>query len=372
MKTGWLFLFIFIFSSSRVVAYSAIADTSKYKIVSLDSLSAEDYALLQEYKDSFMEEVKLIKSTLGLKKAKPIDTTVALMNRSSHCEISLDETGPIFSNGRTTSMTGAALYPSVMYYHKTGLYTSLSLGFYTDSAVRKSAVVPLVAFSAGYYRTFFKRWTFGIGYSRNFTLYQEKVYQGMLNNSFNLFNSFNFWNYLTLGVSTSVSWSSNLTSRKYFLFQVDTNHLPKRVFYKPFTQDIGQAYGANVALSLRKDFSFLNILGAKIFTVSPELYFIFGQDNSAFLLQGFRLPGQSPLTYDKFFGLLDIEPGFSVDWRIRNLEIFGSFHVAIPFNDYNETTHTRVFNPKEYHPYGSGGIKYLFRIIRKSPSRKSK
>ena len=326
-------------------------------------------ALLEEYKDSFMSEVKLIKSTLGLKKAKPIDTTVALINRSSHCEISLDATGPIFSNGRTTSLTGAALYPSVMYYHKTGLYASLSMGFYTDSAVRKSAAVPLVAFSAGFYRTFFKRWTFSIGYSRNFTLYQEKIYQGMLNNSFNLFNSFNFWNYLTLGVNTSVSWSSNLTSKKYLEVQLGPNRPVRKVYYKTLTNDIGQAYGVNVALSLRKDFSFFNILGAKVFTVSPELYFIFGHDNSAFLIQGFRQPGQSPLTYDKFFGLLDIEPGFSVDWRIRNLEIFGSFHVAIPFNDYNETTYTRVVNPKEYHPYGSGGIKYLFRIAPKKKVR---
>lgn len=362
MKTGWLFLFIFLFCQSHASSFSAIVDSSKYKILSLDSLSDEDFALLEEYKDSFMQEVKLIKSTLGLKNAKPIDTTVALMNRSSHCEIGLDATGPIFSNGRTTSLTGAALYPSVMYYHKTGLYSSLSLGFYTDSAVRKSAAVPLVAFSAGFYRTFFKRWTFSIGYSRNFTLYQEKVYQGMLNNSFNLFNAFNFWNYLTIGVSASVSWSSNLTSRKYFLFQVDPNRLPKRVYYKTFTQDIGQAYGVNFTLSLRKDFSFFNILGAKVFTVSPELYFIFGHDNSAFLIRGFRQPGQSPLTFDKFFGMLDIEPGFSVDWRIRNLEIFGSFHLAIPFNEYNETTYKRVVNPKEYHPYGSGGIKYLFRI----------
>lgn len=370
MKTGWLFLFIFLFSnSSRAASFSAIADSSKYKILSLDSLSDEDLALLEEYKDSFLQEVKLIKSTLGLKKAKPIDTTVALMNRSSHCEISLDVTGPIFSNGRTTSLTGAAFYPSVMYYHKTGLYASLSMGFYTDSAVRKSAAVPLVAFSAGFYRTFFKRWTFSLGYSRNFTLYQEKLYRGMLNNSFNLYNSFNFWNYLTLGVSTSVSWSSNLTSKKYFEFQVAPNRLPKHVLYKTFTQDIGQAYGVNVSLSLRKDFSFFNILGAKVFTVSPELYFIFGHDNSAFLIQGFRLPGQSPLTYDKFFGLLDIEPGFSVDWRIRNLEIFGSFHVAIPFNDYNETTSKRVVNPKEYHPYGSGGIKYMFRIAPKKKPR---
>ena len=362
MKTGWLFLFIFLFSSSRAASFSSIADSSKYKILSLDSLSDEDYALLEEYKDSFMQEVKLIKSTLGLKKAKSIDTTVALMNRSSHCEISLDVTGPILSNGRSTSLKGAAFYPSVMYYHKTGLYASLSMGFYTDSAVRKSAALPLVAFSTGFYRTFFKRWTFSIGYSRNFTLYQEKVYQGMLNNSFNLFNSFNFWNYLTIGVSSSVSWSSNLTSRKYLEVQLGQNRPPRKIYYKTFTNDIGQAYGVNVALSLRKDFSFFNILGAKIFTLSPELYFIFGHDNSAFLIQGFRQPGQSPLTYDKFFGLLDIEPGFSVDWRIRNLEIFGSFHVAIPFNDYNETTYKRVVNPKEYHPYGSGGVKYLFRI----------
>ena len=370
MKYSSLFLFLFLFICTRASSISILPDSSQYKIISLDSLSDEDFALLEEYKDSFMTEVQQIKSTLLFKKQKPIDTTVALMNKSSHVEIGLDFTSKVLSNGRDASVKGVVFYPSLMYYHKTGLYASLSIGFYTDSTIRKSAPVPLLIFSPGFYRTFFKRWSFGISYSRSFSLYQEKLYQGMLNNSFNVFNSYNFWNYLNVGFSTAVSWSSNLNSRKYFEVQVGNTRFTKKVYYKNYTKLIGQAYSVNLTLSLRKDFSFFNILGAKVFTLSPEIFFAFGNDNAAFLIQGARKIGKSPISFDKFFGFLNMEPGLTADWRIRNLEIFAAFHCAISFNEFIEDGNVagRITNPHHYYPYAEAGLKSLFRVKKKAKS----
>ena len=130
------------------------------------------------------------------------------------------------------------------------------------------------------------------------------------------------------------------------------------------TEDAGQGYSSNIGISVRKDFCFFNVMGAKVFTLTPDFYFLFGQDNSTLITQSLRKP--IDITSDKFFGFLDVEPGLTVDWRIRNLEIFAAFHCAIPFNEYKSDTQTRIKNPKEYYPYGEGGIKYLFRVKKKS------
>ncbi len=359
-------------------AWAQQADTARYKITSLDSLSDEDFALLEEYRDSFMLEVEDIKATALYKKRKPIDTTVALMNRSSHVEIGLNVSGPILSNGRSSGLKGALLTPNILYYHKTGLYAAFGINFFTDSAMRASAKVPSLYISPGFSRTFFKRWTFSTGYARSFIFYGTDIktltytfpasdYQkGLLNNSVFMYNSFDFWRYITLGASVGASWSSNLTSKKY-----TTGPLGRKLYYKDLTRKSGQAYSVNVGLILRKDFCFYNVLGAKVFAISPDFTMLFGHDNSTLITRAVRRPGIK-IDSDKFFGLLNVEPGFSLDWRIRNFEIFGAFHCAIPFNEYDSDTETRVKNPKKYYPYGEGGIKYLFKIKPTPKSSKGK
>ena len=343
------------------IASAFTVDSVQYKIISLDSLSDEDFALLEEYKDSFMKEVTIIKSALLFKKQKPLDTTVTLMNKLSHVELGLDFASHILSNGRDAGIKGIAFYPGIMYYHKTGLYASLGMGFFTDSAIRQSAKVPLLFISPGFYRTFFKRWTFSIGYSRCFNFYSPDFNRGLLNNSFSLYNAFDFWHYLTVSVAAGISWSSNLTSRK--LYQLPA----RRITYKKLTQNLGEESAANISISLRRDFSFYNTLGAKVFTITPQLSFLFGNDNSQFVIKGIRKPGQFPVTYDKFFGFLNIDPGLGVDWRIRNLEISVAFHCAIPFNEFVENGNVsgRITSPHHYYPYAEAGIKYLFRIKKK-------
>jgi len=348
-------IILFLFASNFAAASNA--DSTKYSILSLDSLSDEDLALLEEYKDSFLLEVKEIKNAMGYKKRKPIDTTVALMNTLSHAEIGLNVAGPILSNGRNSGLTGAVFTPTVMYYHKTGLYAAFGMNFFTDSAMRASAKVPSLFISTGFYRTFFMRWAVGLSYSRNFIFYGNDVQKGMLNNSISLYNSFDFWRYLTISVNAGVTWSSNLYSKKYIRVGLH------KVLYKTITTDAGQGYAASIAIDLRKDFCFYNIIGAKALTVTPNIYFLFGRDNATLITRSLRKG--SPITSDKFFGFLDVEPGLTIDWRIRNLEIFASFHCAIPFNEYDTDKGVRVKNPYEYYPYGEGGVKYLFRIKKK-------
>jgi hypothetical protein len=284
------------------------------------------------------------------------------MNKASHVEIGLDFTSKVLSNGRDAGLKGVAFYPGIMYYHKTGLYASIGMGFFTDSTVRTAAKVPLLFIAPGFYRTFFKRWTFGIGYSRSFNFYSADFNRGLLNNSFSLYNAFDFWHYLTVSVSAGISWSSNLTSKKYYQLPI------RRIAYKKLTQNLGEEYAANIGISLRKDFSFYNVIGAKVFTLTPQLYFLFGTDNSQFVIKGIRKPGQFPVTYDKFFGFLNVEPGLTADWRIRNLEISAGFHCAIPFNEFVESGNVsgRITNPHHYYPYAEVGVKYLFRTP-KSP-----
>lgn len=350
---------VFLLAGNRVAA--SASDSLKYTIVSLDSLSDEDLALLEEYKDSFMLEVNDIKAALRIKKLGPIDTTVAFMNSSSHAEIGLNVCGPILSNGRNTGLKGVVFTPTAMYYHKTGLYAATGMNFFTDTVISKSARVPSFFISPGFYRTFFKRWTFSLNYTRSFIFYGSELQRGLLNNSFSLYNSFDFWRYITVSVSAGISWSSNLNSKKFIRIGL------RKVYYRTITKDAGQAYAASIGLSIRRDFCFYNKLGAKVFTLIPDLFLLFGMDNSTLITRAVTRRGLA-ITSDKFFGLLNIEPGFTVDWRIKNLEIFAAVHCAIPFNEYNSDLNTRVKNPKEYYPYGEGGIKYLFRIAK--PKRK--
>ncbi len=353
---------------------SASADSTRYKISSLDSLSDEDLRLLEEYKDSFLTEIREINSTVLYKNRKPIDTTVANMNGSSHFEIGVSASGPIISNGRNQNLKGGVLLPSIMFYHKWGLYFALGFTCYTNpiSVTGDSSVkLPGLYVTPGFYRTFFNKWSIGLSYSRSFIFYGQNIYRGLLNNSFALYNSFDFWRYITLSVNASVSWSSNLRSKKYYEIKLPppfpSNTPGKKIYYSQLTRNAGQGYSANMAISLRKDFSFYNITGAKVFSITPDLMFLFGHDNNQILT--LRDGGGSILSSDKFFGFLDIEPGFSAAWRIRNLEIFGAFHLAIPFNVYNYDLNKRVKNPKQYYPYGEGGVKYLFSV---TPNKKQK
>lgn len=361
-----VFLLLFLLPAA-VVAQQPFSGT-----INLDSLSEEDAALLEMYRDSFLSELADMKMVLRQMRKKPIDTTVALMNTKSHVEITTDVQGPIYANGRNVGLSGAAFFPSVLYYHKTGLYAAGALGFYTDSFMRKAAKLPVASLSAGYYKNFFRYWTFSAGYNRSFLMYADSFYSGLLNNSLSISNSYNFWGYVTLTANVAASWSSNLLRNKLLkLSPVNSRS------FKQVTQDYRQAYAMYLHLNLSRNFTFFNVLGAKVFSITPSFSAQFGHDNQAFILRNITTqqqqqppkPGQPPpppstptLQYNNFFGLLNLQPSLSLDWRIRNLEIYAGCYLAIPFNDYNTTTQIRTVNPKKYYPFGQGGIKYLFRV----------
>lgn len=370
LKFGFALLLLFcsalgIANSSHFVI-NFPADSSKHKIFSLDSLSDEDKALLEEYRDSFLLEVEDIKTVFYKKKFKAIDTSVAFINRSSHVEVGLDFVSRILSNGRASGINGVGFMPSVMYYQRLGFYGSVSAYFFTDSALRKSAPVPLLNLTAGYYTTVLKRWGMGIAYNRSFAFYSDTFQQGILNNSFTVTTGYNFWNYITLSASSSVSWSGNLNKKNKYIFLPPPAPFmpPQRISFDSYTKLLGQEYALNLLVSLRKDFSFYNILGSKVFSITPELNFLFGQDNSILLFN-------RKIVNDKFFGFLNLEPALSVDWRIKNVEIYAGARLAIPFNQLNTTTNTRELNPKNYYPYAQAGAKYLF-MVRKGALRKNK
>ncbi|MBK8658610.1 MAG: hypothetical protein IPN22_06980 [Bacteroidetes bacterium] len=347
------------------VLQTAAQSQTPIQVMNLDSLSTEDSLLLAEMKSEWMQEVSDIKAAFHPKKMKSaIDTTVALMNRSSHVEIGLDALGPVYANGRATGIEGAAIFTSVMYYHKLGFYGALNLGFYTDSFIRKAAPVPVVSISPGFYRTFFKRWSLGAGYSRNFALYAGNFERGLLNNSISISNSYDFWNYLSLNLHVNVSWSSNLNSKKSFTVNIPPLP-PKKVEYKQATKGLGQGYATSIVLGLKKDITVFNFVGAKTFTITPSFQMLFGNDNNTYILRSVVNGRIQPPQSDRFFGLLNIQPSLSVNWRIRNLEIYGTFNLAIPFNEFDENSFTRIRNPRHYYPFGEGGVRYFFRVKKK-------
>lgn len=370
-------LLLAFFQSRSYGSENLTADSTKHKLSFLDSLSAEDLALFNEYKDSFdliFDDVKDVFNKY--KRQIPFDTSVVNMNKSSHMEIGLDFSSRVLSNGRDVSIKGVTFSPSVMYYHKLGLYAAFGMGFFTDSSIRHAAKIPVLYISPGFYRTFFKRWSVGISYSRSWALYAKNVFErGLLNNTFGFYSGYDFWQYITVGVSARITWSSNLNSKKYLSVPHPPGTPALYVSYKTLTKNLGEAYNTNLGINLRKDFMFFNKSGSFVFTLSPELYFLFGNDNTAFLQLRIVQDNRGTqinyfLSHANYFGFLDLEPALYADFRIRNFDFNISFHCAIPFNEYDYTTATRIRNPHHYYPYAEAGLKYLFMIKKKAKKKR--
>jgi hypothetical protein len=337
----------------------------KNQPLNLDSLSSDDKALLEQYKDSFDQEFLDVMALFDKSKAKKTDTTVYDMDRSSHVEAGLGFASRILIYGRDEGLNGVGFYPGAAYIHKTGLFVGLSLGFYTDSVIAHSTRVPLVSLSAGYLHTFFKRWLVGVSYSRNFITYGSVGSQQLLNNDIAFTTGVDIWKKIFIGTSLYLDWSS-LRNGNLAPFE-------KRAIEIPVT--------------LRKEFIFYKILGAKVFTLTPALTAYFATDNTAFILtravaeQEKASLAQFTTNVAHFFGFTDIEPSVSIDWRIRNLDICAVPALAIPFNLFEyptyskinnqlfqETAGGRVFNPKQYKFYLLASIKYLF-CVKKKPRK---
>ncbi len=345
-----------------VIGHYSFAQNKEINLINLDSLSVEDSLLLEEFKDDFLAEVNDIRSAFSKKKLFPsIDTSINNMNRLSHVEIGLDIAGPIYSNGRETGISGAAFYPSFMYYHKTGLYASIGMSFFTDSFIRKSAPVPSLSITPGFFRTFFKRWSVGVNYTRSFPFYAGSFERGLLNNTFSIQNAFDFWNYLQLSLNTTISWSSDLYSKKYKEVTIPGTILKKRIYYSMLTKDLGQGFSAGLSILLRKEIIAYSSIKGGVLSIAPFFQMQFGNDNSAYIIRGIINGRPQPIQSDRFFGLLNLQPGLTAGWRITNFELYATCNVAFPFNEFDDTSLKRIKNPKQYYPFGEGGLRCYFK-----------
>ena len=338
------------------------------KILNLDSLSNEDKDMLIEYLDSFKNDLAEVLDVFNLNKKGSPDTSVFDMDHRSHIEIGLDFASRILVNGRIVQLSttkgkaiglnGVGFYPSVEYYHKTGMYFALGTTFYTDSAIAHSTPVPVVSLTAGYSHTFFKRWFLSSAYSRTFNTYGSSESRKLLNNTMSFSSAIDIWKKLIFTSTLYAYWSSDHSS----------------------TLPSDEKSSIELLLSLRKEFVLIKFLGAKEFSITPTLSLYFANDNRTFV----TALGVSDVKKDNrkdtvtrtqninnFYGLLNIEPSVNIDWRIRNLDISLTPVLAVPFNIFYPGKDVRVLNPKVYRFYVQAGVKYLFCVKRKAKNTKA-
>ena len=362
-----LFILLFIgFYSSGLCAQSLNDNPSK--ILNLDSLSAEDKDLLIQYQDSFKNDLSEVLDVFNLNKKASIDTSVFDMDHRSHVEVGIDFASRILVNGRiiqlsttkgkSIGLNGVGFYPSIEYYHKTGLYFELSTTFYTDSGLAHATPVPVVSVAAGYTHTFFKRWFLSSSYSRTFNTYGSAESRKLLNNAISFSSAIDIWKKLIFTSTLYVYWSSDHSS----------------------TLPSDEKSSIELLLSLRKEFVIIKFLGAKEFTITPALNLYFANDNRTFV----TALGVSDVKKDtrkdtitrtqninNFYGLLNMEPSVNFDWRIRNLDISLTPVLAVPFNIFYPGKDLRALNPKVYRFYVQAGVKYLFCVKKKAKNAKA-
>jgi hypothetical protein len=342
---------LFFLLACNSIQGQTVTDTIP-SFINFDSLSLDDKALLYKYKDVFEDDLHDFLDIFADSSKSKIDTTVYDMDRSSHVEVGLDFVSRNLINGRITGISGVSFNPFISYYHKTGLYFSISPGFYTDPAIVKATDVPLINLAAGYQHTFFKRWFLTVGYSRNFVTYGSTISRNLLDNTLSFATSADIWKHIILGGSADIYWSS-----------IHGRSLPQ-----------SETFSSQIVLTVKKEFFVYKFIGAKVFTITPALNFYFGNDNRAFAKQlgSSEVKGDSAtkkeitkIIANNYFGFLDIEPSVMVDWRIRNFDIYATPTLAIPFNTLNTKTDKRPLNPKIYRFYIQAGIKYLFCVKKK-------
>jgi len=332
------------------------------KLLNLDSLSADDQALLMQYQDSFKNDLYDFLDVFAKPGKNQIDTSVYDMDRSSHTEVSLGFVSRQLINGRVIALSttkgklialyGVGFYPAVAYYHKYGFYLELSTTFYTDYAIAHATPVPVVSPSAGYAHTFFKRWLLGASYTRTFNTYGSAESRLLLNNTMTFTSSVDIWKKLIFTSCFSTYWSTDRSAG-----------LPA-----------DEKLSTELVLSLKKVFTFYKFLGAKEFSITPALNFYFANDNRTYITALAVSDVKKDVKKDTvvrtqnvndFFGFLDLEPSVDFDWRIRNLDIYFTPTLAIPFNIFYPGKDERALNPKVYRFYAQAGIKYLFNVKRK-------
>lgn len=298
------------------------------------------------------------------------DSIIEHMDRFTHFELAADIESNQYYYGRRGPATGAVGSPSLKYVNKTGLYAMFNTDIYSIrySAIRlkksgkQDTIVgqktePDITLTAGFARTFFEKWDIEAYYDHTFIFYGTD--KNLLANTLDINTGFDFWDYITAKVEYQ------------FLFGGASNDPAKRKQSNVLTFD------------LYKDFKIYRLPGAAVLSIEPEIMSNVGNDNlarSRVIARGRHGGLDVPQLYDNFFGLLDAEAALNINYRIKNLELSFSPHVALPFNEIPGTlppTITTAAQLAAYRQnqmqapifYASVGIKYLFKFWKEKPTR---
>ena len=291
------------------------------------------------------------------------DSIIEHMDRFSHLELGLDMMSNQYYFGRRGPAAGVEGDPSLKYFNKTGLYAMFTADIYDikyslikptktgklDTVAGQKAESDLT-FTAGWARTFFDKWDLEAYYDPTLIFYGTD--KNLLSNTVDLNTAFDFWNCITAKVEYE------------FLFGGASKDPIKKKTSSFFLFD------------LYKDFKIYRLPGAAVLSIGPEIQSYVGNDNlarSRVIARNRHGGVEVPELYDNFFGLMDIEAGVNIEYRIKNLGLSFTPLVAIPFNEIPTTlppTITQASQLSQYRQnqmqplifYATVGVKYYFKF----------
>jgi hypothetical protein len=285
------------------------------------------------------------------------DSVMEHMDKCSHFELGFDFASRQLINGRKGPANGVEGLPNLKYMHWTGLYGMFNTDdyklIYQQSKIdRKTAHIDTstinkiendVVLTVGFARTFYEWWDLDASVNHTFIFYGSD--RNYLASTLNINNSVNFFDYISLDVYYSLYFGGPGTAKE-------------------------KIYSNILTFALSHDFKIYRFIGAKVFTITPELLTDVGNDNYVRnrLLARNENGGLEVLkpAKDNFFGLLNLEAGVNFDYRIKNLDIYIDPSVSIPFNvvptNAVSTAPYRTNDPDKPIFYVTAGIRYLFKF----------
>jgi hypothetical protein len=305
-----------------------------------------------------------------------VDSVIQHFDRWSHLELGVDLLSRQVFNGRTAGVS-PSFFPSLTYRHYVGLYASAGFSGYFDTTSSQSRrgrpgttnnqLYPSMEFTIGFSRTLFNSLDIDLFYNRSVNLFTSQFQIGgvrenistknLLANTMGIYVGYDFFDYIKLAASYNYVFGSfsYATTDAATITKIEKQLAPLNYLTK--------AHLVNVSLS--KDFRFYHFLGAKIFSVIPQLDLGLGSDAVASALNRQRGANQNSAvdtTGKSYTGLLALDASLTLDYRIKNLEISLAPRLALPFNTYNYQLQKRESGLGTPVFYVSVGVKYIFKF----------
>jgi hypothetical protein len=354
--------FTFSLQAQKIVLYTKLDSLKAAQKASLQSIKARN--LPDKVIDSIEDRYKDLRDSVRELAHDCADSIIEHMDVYSHFELGVDVASNQYYYSRRGPAAGAVGTPAFKYKNKTGFYAMFNTNIYNIKyalikptrqlnkvdTIAGQKTVPDVTITAGFERTFFDKWDVELYYDHTFINYGSD--KNLLANTLDINTGFDFWNYITAKVEYQ------------FLFGGAAND--------PLKKKLSNI----LSFYLYKDFKIYRLPGSAVLSIGPELMSNVGNDNLARsrVIARNRHGGENvPELYDNFFGLLDIEAGVNISYRIKNLEISLSPIVGIPFNQIppalppNITNASQLaqFRQNQMQPpvfYATAGIKYFFKF----------